>query len=444
MNDSALSLSQTPPVFVPLIFMLTAPIFSLLAGIVIFIYPEAMQSRWNPAVLSIAHLLVLGFAVMVMLGAIQQLLPVLAGVSFRKPMITSAGIFVGYTSGVVCLCLGLLNSHQGLLATALACLALTIAVFLTLTGSALLRSKANPQSIQGIRFALIGFLISVALGLYLGAGHGFTLINLQRQYTQLHLTWGLLGWIGLLIISVSYQVVPMFQITPRYPGLMVRWLVPGIFITLVFWTVLKSMQVNGVPIPAWVFVAAELLITAGFVGFCITTLYLQSRRKRKLPDVTLSYFRLGMAALMIALAIWWLPASMAGSLINEDLAIGVLLIVGFTMSIISGMLYKIVAFLIWLHLTNEIDMSSRWAMNIPNMKQIIPDRHARWQFWFHGLALALLMVSLCQITWVIQTAAVCLFLSSLYLFRNLISATLLYHRVRVQAPGSSVQSPEGS
>jgi hypothetical protein len=56
-------------------------------------------------------------------------------------------------------------------------------------------------------------------------------------------------------------------------------------------------------------------------------------------------------------------------------------ILGFAMSIILGMLYKIVPFLVWFHLFRG--GVSAVKVGIPNMKEIIPERWMWWHLWLH-------------------------------------------------------------
>jgi len=443
MKHGALSLAQTPPPAVPLIFMLTAPVFAVLAGLILFVYPDSFENRWNPEILSITHLLVLGFAVMVMFGAIQQLLPVLAGVSFKRPVLISVSLYTGLCLGILSLCSGLLVTNSTLLLVAITFMSLTVGAFFVLVISGLFASNVNPRSIQGIRFALMAFLFSALIGLYLAAGHALESVPVARPYTGIHLAWGLLGWIGLLIISVSYQVVPMFQITPKYPELVLKLLAPVIFAVLLLWSISEILVLTTESDLRWPGLAFELVVSIGFAVFSVCTFYLQYKRRRKLPDVTLDYFRLGLAAVLIVVIGWWLPLEPASEWISVELLFGIVMIVGFAMSIISGMLYKITPFLIWLHLTNQIQMSTRWARNLPNMKQIIPDRHARWQYRLHVLALALLIVALSQIDWLVQIAAMALIVSNLYLFRNLVSAVLLYRKVVSEVVETTADCSQG-
>ena len=107
------------------------------------------------------------------------------------------------------------------------------------------------------------------------------------------------------------------------------------------------------------------------------------------------------------------------------------MIVGFTMSLITGMLYKIIPFLIWLHLTNSIDMKLRWKLKIPNMKKIIPDDRAHSQFVLHFVSFALLLMSLVA-SFLIPVAAAAFLVSNLYLAYNLIGGARVYKRVLAQ------------
>jgi len=408
--------------------MLTAPVFAIVAAILILIFPDSVQNRWSPVMLSVTHLLVLGFAVMVMFGAVQQLLPVLAGVTFKRPQLVSISLYVGLFFGVSLLCAGLFFSNASLLLGALLFLSVTAAAFFIIIMLGLLRSAANRDAIQGIRLAVLSFLISASLGLYLAAGHSLPEVSLARNLTSLHLTWGLLGWIGLLVIAVSYQVVPMFQITPKYPRSIVRWLTPFIFLSLVLWSLTEFLQDTVAP-NSWVRVLPEVGVIAGLLAFCLVTLRLQLQRRRKLPDVTLDYFRLALSCMMLAILTWSMPAPWLPDQLNREVLIGALLIIGFAMSVISGMLYKIVPFLIWLHLTNQIDMSDRWQQAIPNMKQIIPEVHSRWQLRLHASTVLFMIVGMLQLEWVIHLSAFLLLMSNLYLLRNLILAVVIYRKV---------------
>ena len=84
-QQTGLSFEQAPPFSLPLRFFLTAPLFLLAAAVLIVLAPDALASRWTPQALALTHALTLGFLAMVMLGALMQMLPVVAGSPCLRP-----------------------------------------------------------------------------------------------------------------------------------------------------------------------------------------------------------------------------------------------------------------------------------------------------------------------------------------------------------------------
>ena len=85
-----LSFDQAPPFAAPFRFFLTAPFFALFAGVLLAVLgPEAFSSRWTPGALALTHLLAIGFLLQVMLGAMIQILPVVAGANLFHPLVVA-------------------------------------------------------------------------------------------------------------------------------------------------------------------------------------------------------------------------------------------------------------------------------------------------------------------------------------------------------------------
>ena len=86
-------------------------------------------------------------------------------------------------------------------------------------------------------------------------------------------------------------------------------------------------------------------------GFAVLTLWLQHRRRRRIADVTVQFWRFGLACLAAA-ALLEAAATVYAPLGEEPrvaLAVGMLALPGFAVAVISGMLYRIVPFLVWFH-----------------------------------------------------------------------------------------------
>jgi hypothetical protein len=117
--------------------------------------------------------------------------------------------------------------------------------------------------------------------------------------TDLHAGWALLGWVGILVAGVAFQVVPMFQMTPEYPEWLGRHLTRMLATALALWSLALAW-----PPAAPLGILAAAVLSVGYAAFAVATLGLQRRRKRRLPDVTLDFWRLGMACLLATLLLW--------------------------------------------------------------------------------------------------------------------------------------------
>ena len=417
--QAGLSFEQAPPFSLPLRFFLAAPLFLLAAAGLIVASPDALASRWTPQALALTHALTLGFLAMVMLGALMQMLPVVAGSPLPAPRLVAWLSHIPLALGTVALMTGFLTAEPIAFGVSIALFGSSFTVFIAAAAISLARAAAG-VTVSGMRLALGCLGITVLLGLALAMlrANGWGLPALEAAIAS-HVAFGLLGWVLLLVIGVAYQVVPMFQITPPYPPRLSRWLAGALFALLL-------LHAAAPLLPA----AAAFLVDAGLAGgillFAIATLRLQSRRRRKLPDVTLDYWRLGMASLIACVAVW-LAAIIWPAWADSDayaLLLGVLFFGGFAVSVVSGMLYKIVPFLAWFHLQAQLQAR---AGSIPTMKEMIAERWMRWQFRLHLAACALLVAALLWPQWALAAGAT-LAVSALLLWLNLLSATRRFAR----------------
>jgi hypothetical protein len=415
-----LSFEQAPPFSLPLRFFLSAPLFLFAAGALIAVSPDTLDDRWTAAALAMTHAVTLGFLAMVMLGALLQMLPVVAGAVFPAARVVAAVSHVALAAGTLALMVGFQTGAPAWLMLAAGVLAAGFAVFLVAAAVSLLRAQAS-VTVSGIRLASASLLLTVLLGAALAllrAGvWGAPGADLAAAA---HVTFGLLGWVLLLVIGVAYQVVPMFQLTPPYPPRIARALAGTLFALLL-------LHAAG---PAFSSLAARVVdgaIAAAVLLFAGSTLRLQARRRRKLADVTLDYWRLGMASLVVGVGAW-IAAQFSSAWAQSDaypVLLGVLFVGGFAVSVVNGMLYKIVPFLAWFHLQSQLQAR---VGSIPTMKQMIAEPAMRWQFRVHVLTVALLAVGTVFPHEMHAAAGAALGVSALFLWFNLLSAVRRYRR----------------
>ncbi len=424
-STALLSLEQTPPLSVPLRFFITAPLFGITAALLaLWVGPDTMGSRWQPGVLAFTHLLTLGYLAMVMFGAMFQLLPVLVGVQLRRPAPISAFIHLLLTAGTVLLTLAFLLDRTIWFIAAAVVLTLALGTFIVTFAHALWRARSTHDTVCAMKLAVTALAITLLLGLLLVLAHTGSDMAPLHALIDLHLAWGLLGWVGLLLVGVAYQVVPMFQITAEYAPQLRRWFSWVVLLLLISW----SLSFLHLPQLTWLPGAGLAL---AFILFALTTLRLQRRRLRRLPDVTVDFWYLGLTCLLLAAGLWLLHQA-APQLIRLQLYHlwwGVLVLVGAAGAVISGMLYKIVPFLIWLHLNNRLQQAAQWQGNVPTMRQVIAERHARRHLYLHAVATLLLLLGAVWPAWLFYPAMFTLAAAYALQMWNLFGALRLYREI---------------
>ena len=424
-----LSFEQAPPISVPYRFFLTAPLFGAVAGLVLAVFgPETLQSRWSPGALAMTHLIVVDFMLQVMCGSLLQFVAVVAGSNIWRPRLVASVVHPLITAGAIFLATAFLLEAQILFLLAALVFAMALGLFLTVMAIALLRTPARGMSIHVLRAAVLGLLVTVVLGATLAITLGLQ-EEVQPDWSLLavinvHVAWGLGGWALMLVIGVSLLVVPMFQLTPAYPPWITRVLPIGLLLVLCLWSL--QLVVSDPWAQAWQSgVALTGMVLAG--GYAVTTLWLQSRRRRRLTDTTFILWRGAMLSLL-AFALSWIvfeAIPQLGEHARAPLWFGVLALPGLFISVITGMLYKIMPFLNWLHLQQQGGM----AVPPPNMKQMIPEASMRGQMRLHFAALALLLAA---VLWpaLALPAGLAFFASCVWLEWNLIGAARVYTRFR--------------
>jgi len=345
-----LSLDQAPPFEAPLLFFLSAPLFGI-AGAILYLF--------GIGDFAILHSFTIGFLAFIMVGALQQMLPVVVGVKFEQPKRVSTALFALLTPGLLLFitALGFGWLKAGFVAAAL--LLLGLGGFSLLTLYKLIKAPRKSATVVAMMLSLLSLLCATLLGTHL-------LVTLALgKSVDLAFAHGALagfGWVGLLIVGVSFQVIPMFYVTtelePRFQNL----IAPTLF------AMILAYAMSGKSLFFY-------LIDALFLAYAIAMLAKLAKRKRAIKEPSIAFWQSGLGALILA--------ALYGT-VRLDQGFVYLFGYGFAMSIIYGMLYKIIPFLSWFH------TSSRGFMDIPTMKEMLNERLAYLHLILHLAALAML------------------------------------------------------
>ena len=417
-----LSFEQAPPISVPFRFFLTAPLFGMAAGLLLLWQgPAALASRWTSVALALTHLLAVGFMLQAMCGALLQMLPVAAGANIWQPKRVTHLTHAGLTFGTLMLVGGFLGEQALLFKVAVPFMTVSLGAFALIVLVALFRTPARGPTIIAMRIAVFGLIVTISLGATLASAFGWQLALPLTEITHVHAAWGLGGWSLLLVAGVAYLVVPMFQLTPPYPLWLTRAYSVALFFLLAGWSITWLPLQRPQGLQAALACAAALLP----VTFAAVTLRLQGQRRRKVTEPTLLFWRVAMACLIVAACGVILQQLSPG---EEDYAgtpflLGVLLMVGVFMPVISGMLYKIMPFLNWLHLQKI----GKPGLVVPNIRQMIPESRMLMQFRLHMAALALLLAAV-PLPLMVYPGGLALIASCVWLEWNLVVATRNFAR----------------
>ncbi len=356
MSAPGISLLYAPPFSIVSRFFLTSAVFGVVGSLIGIYQAVTGEFRFQ----ALVHTFTLGFAGMTMVGALFQMLPVVAGAVIENPLRKATFVHATLTAGTALLVAGLWDFKKTLLIAGILLVGMSLLFILPLMLYKLLRLKSYTNTSSGMRYALLSATAGTVLGIL--AVLSVVGILWSEHYNFLreaHMSLMLFGWVGILIASVAFQVIEMFFVTPPYPEKFARAL-PPLILLLAF---------VGLFFEEWFF---KIPLSAVLIVFAFLTLDRLRKRRRKIPDPLVSLWYLGMVLLIMSMTLY--PFADFGT---RSFTGFLLLYGGFVHSIILAMMYRIIPFLVWLHLSN------RGVPNAPTMHEVISPKKAWWQFYLH-------------------------------------------------------------
>lgn len=404
-NLNSTSLKSDTNIKLPLAFILYALIaFVVAQGVLLLNSDLLVSSQFRlPSLWMGAHFLLLGFAVMIAMGAMYQLVPV----AFLTPIWNQKLGYLQFIITVVgitslTLLLGFQPSHAfygGILTI------IGITLFIFQMAMTIGKQKKRNMISLFVIAAISSFALTILAGFLLAWNIAYGRIESHNTILYSHITLGVAGWFTLLIFGFSYKLVPMFSLSHgfslKWTSLSFSTYVFGLVILIVsFWAEFAALTKIG-----WLFL---------FVGFCFFVLdmreILHKRLKKKLDKpFVFSIIAIGNGLVTHFLA---LILSLIG--INDP-SIWSWLIFLYVMSwiifSILGYLYKIVPFLWWTHkYADKIGKEK-----VPTMKDMIDDKMSVVLFSLFVVSIigltagALLQISLVVLTFQVLLTATSFF-----------------------------------
>ncbi len=413
MQSEALISAYAPPFKIVLKYFIAAVIaFVLLNFLLVVNYADINGFHFQPKILAITHIATLGWITMSIFGAMFQLVPVVLEVKLYSEKLAEVQFWI-FLTGIIGLVSCFWNFDTGIHLTYSA-IALNAAILIFSYNIIITMTKVKKWNITGLYLAAsIFYLITTGIaGLLLSINLGFPFINISHLlYLNLHAHIALVGWVSLVIMGVSFKLIPMFSLSHHYSNK--SGVVAFVLINTGLLGLSTVMHYENTTILFYVFA----VITALGIFFFLHQMYLIFKnRMRKRADIGIlfsktSYILLGISALFgIAIACTNISYQM-----NVTLIYGYIIIFGFISMIIVGQMYKIMPFLVWYHRYS----SKAGREPVPMLKEMFLEKPAYAGYYIMITALAGAILSFAfQITISLLFSFVLMFIGSLIFLFN--------------------------
>lgn len=424
MFNKGLSLDQAPPISVPFRFFLTAPIFGVLIGIMFFLFPiDIVGNRYSPVTIGIVHLFTLGILSMIIFGAMQQMMPVLAGAVIPKAKLFGFVVHSTLTLGTLCFAGSFIYDINFLLHAAVSLLSISFFTFFIASTKLLFQVKFLTSTVNAMKlFSVMGFLTAV-FGVVIAFNHiNASIPSNHYFFVNTHIILGLLGFAVLLVMGVAFQVIPMFYVAKDFPKFVQDKMPMFIFGLILAFAMFLFIGVD--------IYLLKLLLAVLLIVFSFNALNSLNNRRRPVFDVTLWYWKTSLYFFIFSMLNWLFVPQ------DSPFLVSIMFAFGFLYSLLQGMVYKIIPFLAWFHL------SSKGYFTIPTMREMINEDMIKIHFYLHVTAIVFFMITPFLSNIFLLIGAAFFIASNILFFINCAIAVKKYSDISKTDPMAMMQMPE--
>ncbi len=367
MQSSLVSPAYAPPFRIVMKYFITAIISFLVLNLLLtFNYSSFSGHHFQPKLLSITHIMTLGWITMTIFGAMFQLIPVVLQVKIFSELLAEIQYWI-FTIGVITLVYSFWFFLVGLpLLIGAVLINAAVIIFIINITVTLIRVKDWNITATYLSAALFYLLVTAAAGLLLAVNLGYPYITGNHlEYISYHLIVAVVGWVSMVIMGVTFKLVSMFTLTHNFSIKSGKWAF-GLINTGLIALMYELHSKNNV-----LFIISSIIIAAGIFFFSFQVYVIFKGRFRKILDAPLKFTRTSFIFFVLsALFGLSLLISDLSGIINITLAFGYIIFFGFISMLIIGQMYKIIPFLTWYH-----KYSSKAGLEkVPTLKEMYNEK----------------------------------------------------------------------
>lgn len=364
----SLATKYAPPYSLILHYFIGGTLLQLLLPVIInkdFISLDFLNINFA----GIVHFYLLGFVIMIMMGALYQLIPVALEIpvfSFKIGYIQFYIYFFGFIIFISSM-LKLVPYEYLPIGGFL----LSLSFFLFIFNFFL--SLRNLEKMDITVIALILAVIFLAFGVFIGNLLAFNFIYgfLQdiTSLIQIHVILTIFGFIFTTVIGISMILLPMFSVSHKFKNIYSK-----ISLTILFFSIVSIcfsyLLKKEISIIFYYFLMVGMIIYI----FQVYEIY-KNKPKRKSDFPTMVMFH----------SHFFIPFSILSFFFSLKNA-GLLFIMGFLGTLIYGSLYKIIPFLTWFHKFSDLVGKQK----VPTLNEMLPKKIPEIQVIFYLTGIILL------------------------------------------------------
>jgi hypothetical protein len=375
------SISQdfAPPFKLISPFFVVGSLFYLLSVFFLFFFSTENISMLDTKILGFVHLFLLGFVMMIIFGAMAQLVPVILEVGhFGVELFYAIWPLLGV--GALLMAFGfsypMLLPFGGVVVL-IAMMIFVMEIFLTIK-----KVKKLNLVMGSMLIANIFLFFGVIFGLFMALGYaGIVSIDIDT-FLRAHVFLVIMGYIMLTIMGLSVVLLPMFGLSHGFsmkPLKRAITLVCLAVLSVVFSSLFESTLLE---------YFGYLLAAVGlFIYFYFIKTVYETRARKEIDiyakSLIFSYFSL-LASLVLGLTYL---------LVNYEpllLTSAWMLFFGFFSFVITGHIYKIIPFLVWFERFSPLVGKQK----VPMLADMVPLKSSSAQFYFSAVGVVVIAAAL--------------------------------------------------
>ena len=369
-----------PPFKLIVPYFIVGTLIYLLSTLLLLGFDINQISYLDASVLSWVHLFLLGFVMMIIFGAMAQLIPVVLEVGHWAvelfyiiwPLLL-IGIFLmvfGFYINTALLPYGgtIVLVSMGIFA---------LNVFITLKKVETFSLVVKTVIISNI-FLLLGLIFGIVMALSFAGTISVDVMVLLKAHVYLIVG----GYIGVTIMGLSLVLLPMFGLSHNFSKKPITYAVYMLSIGISVVTISALLDLELIKYIGYI------VSMASFFLYFYQIVMIYKTRARKENDVWVKsmFFAYGSLVVSLILGFIYLLNPIDSLLLSS----GWLFFTGFVGFIISGHLYKIVPFLVWFERFSPLVGKKK----VPMLADMVPNKSATYQLVFSSAGIAICTIAL--------------------------------------------------